>query len=225
VKKYGIQAAAAYDRMYVMASLVENTKARFDYEIMETYEAGIELAGFEVKALKNKKGSLDGAYVIIRGGEAFIVNMHISPYQVNNTPQDYDPRRLRRLLLSKAEIAELVTAADNKGLTIVPISVYNKGTRVKLSGPRQEEIRQARDHQAPRTRPEYSPRIQRTLTNPAAAPWELRLGKMGMTGIDNRSCSFVRCEHPCLANPWEITNAKSTVSPYFGEKDFAFALA
>ena len=70
-----------------MANLLENKKARFDYEILEKIEAGIQLQGFEVKALKNSKGSLEGAYVIVRGGEAFLMNMLVSPYQEKNTPK------------------------------------------------------------------------------------------------------------------------------------------
>jgi SsrA-binding protein len=120
-----------------MTTLVENGKARFDYEILEKFEAGIELLGFEVKSLKAKHGSLDGAHIIVRGGEAYIVNMFIPPYQENNTPKDYEPRANRRLLLTKKEIHELSDSeggsSGRKGLTIVPISIYNKGSRIKVS--------------------------------------------------------------------------------------------
>ncbi|MDQ2933345.1 MAG: SsrA-binding protein SmpB [bacterium] len=116
-----------------MTTLVENSKARFDFEILEKFEAGIELLGFEVKSLKSKHGSLDGAYTIIRGGEAYLVNMLIPPYQEKNTPKDYEPKRNRRLILSKPEIRRLADSESGNGLTIVPISVYNKGTLVKVS--------------------------------------------------------------------------------------------
>jgi SsrA-binding protein len=116
-----------------MSVLVDYKKARFNYEILETYEAGIELLGFEVKSLKAGKGSLEGAHVIVRGGEAFVVNMLVSPYQEKNTPKGYEPRRNRRLLLTRKEIAELATQEDSRGLTVVPISVYNKGPLVKVS--------------------------------------------------------------------------------------------
>jgi SsrA-binding protein len=112
--------------------LIENRKARFNYELLEKMEAGIELLGFEVKALRNKQGSLDGAYVIVRGGEAFLVNSFIPPYQPKNTPKEHDPRRNRKLLLTKKELAELAGAESKKGLTIVPLSVYNKGRKVKV---------------------------------------------------------------------------------------------
>jgi SsrA-binding protein len=114
-----------------MPTLVYNKKAKFDFEIQEKLEAGIELLGFEVKSLRKSQGSLDGAYVIVRGGEAYVVNMFIPPYQENNTPSDYEPRRNRKLILTKREIEML---ADNEGgrLTIVPISVYNKGPFLKV---------------------------------------------------------------------------------------------
>lgn len=116
-----------------MATLLDNRKIHFDYEILETFEAGIQLLGFEVKAIKSGKGSLEGSYVIVRSGEAFLCEMLVSPYQENNTPDGYEPRRERRLLLSKEEIAKLSDVANGKGLTIVPIKVYNKSNLVKVS--------------------------------------------------------------------------------------------
>lgn len=116
-----------------MTTFVDNGKAHFNYEILEKFEAGIELLGFEVKALKSKKGSLEGSYIIIRGGEAYAMNLFIPPYQENNTPKDYDPRRNRRLILTKKEIRRLADIDSGKGLTIVPISIYNKGNLIKVS--------------------------------------------------------------------------------------------
>lgn len=115
-----------------MSSLIQNKKAYFNYEILEKIEAGIELLGFEVKSLKKGQGSLEGSYVTIRGNEAFVINMQIPPYQPANTPGDYDPLRNRRLLVMKKEIARLSGEENQKGLTIVPLSVYNKGRKVKL---------------------------------------------------------------------------------------------
>ncbi|HEY4508151.1 MAG TPA: SsrA-binding protein SmpB [Candidatus Paceibacterota bacterium] len=112
--------------------LLENRKARFNYELKEKFEAGIELLGHEVKSLRQKTGSLEGAYVIVRGGEPFLVNAYIPPYQPKNTPQNYDERRARKLLLTKKEIAELAVAESKKGLTIVPLSVYSKGRKIKV---------------------------------------------------------------------------------------------
>ena len=113
-------------------SLITNRKASFNYEVLEKYTAGIELFGFEVKSLMGSQGSLEGAFVTIRGREAYIIGMFIPPYQQNNTPKEYDPNRNRKLLLNKAEILDLEKAEKTKGLTIVPISVYNKGNKIKV---------------------------------------------------------------------------------------------
>ena len=115
-----------------MASYAENRKARFNYEIMEKYEAGIELLGTEVKAVRGGQMSLEGAFAIVRGGEVFLINANIPPYQPQNAPKDYDPLRNRKLLLTKKEIAELADSEKNKSLTIVPISVYNKNRKIKV---------------------------------------------------------------------------------------------
>jgi len=116
-----------------MPVLLENRRARADYEALETFDAGIELFGHEVKSLRNGRGSLPGSHVIIRGGEAYLINMDIPPYQTGNTPKGYDPKRTRRLLLSKKEINELNGHDSKKGLTIVPFSVYSKGRFLKVS--------------------------------------------------------------------------------------------
>ncbi len=116
-----------------MADLLQNKKAKLNYEILETFEAGLELFGYEVKSLRAKHGSLEGAHVVIRGGEAYLIGAHIPPYQQNNSPKQYDPYRNRRLLLTKKELAELSGVERQKGLTIVPISVYNKSSKLKLS--------------------------------------------------------------------------------------------
>lgn len=115
-----------------MASYAENRKARFDYEILEKYEGGIELYGSEVKAVRAGKISLEGAFVIVRGGEAFLINANIQPYQANNIAKDYDPLRNRKILLTKKELKELADTEKNKSLTIVPISMYNKGRKIKI---------------------------------------------------------------------------------------------
>ncbi len=116
-----------------MKAVVENKKARLEYEFIDTYEAGIELRGFEVKALRLGKASLIGSHVLVRGGEAYLVGASIPPYQEGNTPKGYDPERTRRLLLSKKELKTLEGDDSRKGLTMVPIMVYNKNRRLKLS--------------------------------------------------------------------------------------------
>ncbi len=113
--------------------LLENRKASFNYEFLEKLEAGIELFGFEVKALRGKLGSLEGSYVIVRGSEAFLVGAYIPAYQPKNAPKDFDERRHRKLLLTKKEIAALAGAEAKKGLTIVPLLVYNKGRKLKIA--------------------------------------------------------------------------------------------
>ncbi|HEY4478149.1 MAG TPA: SsrA-binding protein SmpB [Candidatus Paceibacterota bacterium] len=115
-----------------MATYAENKRARFDYEIQEEYECGIELLGTEVKAVRNGKVSLLGSFVIIRGGEAFLINANVQPYQEANAPKDYDPLRNRKLLLTKKEIRELADTEKNKSLTIVPISLYSKNRKIKM---------------------------------------------------------------------------------------------
>ncbi|MFA6095161.1 MAG: SsrA-binding protein SmpB [Candidatus Paceibacterota bacterium] len=113
-------------------ALIDHRKARFNYEILEKFQAGIELAGYEVKSIRKGQGSLEGAYIIVRGGEAYLVNSYIPPYQQNNTPQEYDPNKNRRLLLTKKELHELTENEEKKGLTIVPLSMYNKGRKIKV---------------------------------------------------------------------------------------------
>jgi len=115
-----------------VTTLIENKKASFDYEILEKFQAGIELSGSEVKSLRLKRGSLLGARVLIRGMEAYIVNMEIPPYQIGNSGENYDDRRNRRLLLYKKELEKLGGITGTKGLTIIPISVYNIGRYLKV---------------------------------------------------------------------------------------------
>lgn len=110
----------------------ENKKATFNYEVLDTYEAGISLLGFEVKSIRDKKVSLEGSYVVIRGNEAFLVNSSIQPYQIKNTPKDYDPERPRKLLLTKKELDKLSNLDKKSGLTLIPISLYNKNNNIKL---------------------------------------------------------------------------------------------
>ncbi|MEK7560276.1 MAG: SsrA-binding protein SmpB [Patescibacteria group bacterium] len=115
-----------------MITLAENRKARFDFELLETFEAGIELWGFEVKAVKNHKINLEGSYVFPRYGEFFLVGATIAPYQPKNTPKDYEPMRERKLLLHKSEMDYFLGKISQKGLTILPVRVYSKKGRIKL---------------------------------------------------------------------------------------------
>lgn len=110
--------------------LIENKKIGLTYEIEERLEAGIELLGSEVKSVRNKNGSLDGGKVIIRGGEVYLIGSYIPPYQPKNSHSVHEPERIRKLLLKKADIIRL-SSLKNSPLTIVPISLYNKGIRLK----------------------------------------------------------------------------------------------
>lgn len=110
--------------------LVENKKLRLVYDVIDTYQAGIELEGHEVKSLRQKLGSLDGSKVIIRGGEAFLVGSYIPPYQPANTPKSYDEHRTRRLLLKKEEL-RVLAGKEETGLTLHPISLYNSHNLIK----------------------------------------------------------------------------------------------
>lgn len=116
-----------------MSNLIENRKAGFNYEIGDKYEAGIELVGHEVKAIKAGCGNMVGSFIVIRGDEAFLAGMEIPPFQAKNTPENYDPRRLRRLLLAKREITRLQTKEQKERLTLIPLSLYNKGSLIKVS--------------------------------------------------------------------------------------------
>lgn len=113
-------------------ALIENPRARFDYEILEEFEAGLELFGYEARSLRAKQGSLRGSRVVVRGGEAYLVGATIPPWQQANAPKSYDPERPRRLLLNKKEIARIAAAEDQQGLTAVPISMYSKNRYMKL---------------------------------------------------------------------------------------------
>lgn len=116
-----------------MATFAENKKARFDFELLDTFEAGIELEGFEVKAIRAGRVDLAGARVVVRGGEAFLLGATITPLQIKNVPPTYEGDRTRRLLLTKKELNELSASESKRGLTLVAISLYNKGRVIKLS--------------------------------------------------------------------------------------------
>ncbi len=110
----------------------ENRKAYFDYSILETYEAGVVLTGIEVKAAKAGKINLTGAYAVFQGRDLYLINCTISPYQEGNTPEDYDAKRSRKLLLHKKELEGLEGEIKKKGLTLVPLKVYIKAGLVKI---------------------------------------------------------------------------------------------
>src|SRR3989344_4515547 len=118
--------------IHSMSTYADNSKVLFDYEILERFTAGIELLGMEVKSVREGKISLRGAFVTIRGNEAYLMGADIPAYQPKNAPKEYDAVRARKLLLLKSEIEKLRNAEGTKGLTIVPLSVYNNGRFLKL---------------------------------------------------------------------------------------------
>lgn len=115
-----------------MSDFATNPRARHDYEILETIEAGVVLRGFEAKAVRAGKVSLRGSYVKVLNGIPTLVGVTISPYQEGNTPADYDPQASRALLLSKRQIAVLIGVGQTRGLTLVPLKLYPAHGRIKL---------------------------------------------------------------------------------------------
>ncbi|HOF89565.1 MAG TPA: SsrA-binding protein SmpB [Armatimonadota bacterium] len=127
--------------------LVENRKARHDYEILETMEAGLVLTGTEIKALRAGKGNLRDSYARVDGGEVWIHHLHVSPYEQGNR-YNADPLRPRKALLHREEIRRLVGKTREKGLTLIPLRIYLSGGRAKVElglarGKRQYDKREA----------------------------------------------------------------------------------
>ena len=115
-----------------MATLATNRKAFHEYSIEDTFEAGLVLAGHEVKSAKSGQASLTGAYVTIRAGQAYLRNAYIGRYKQAAGLESHDENRDRKLLLHKKEIAKLQTRTKEKGLTLVPLELYTKKTLIKL---------------------------------------------------------------------------------------------
>jgi SsrA-binding protein len=112
--------------------IIQNRDIYRSYEILERFTAGIELKGFEVKAIFSGKGSLKGSYVSYKGKELFLKNFYLPPYQEKNTPKDYNPLRDRKLLLHRKEINYLLNKIKQPGLTIVPLKIYNQNRLIKV---------------------------------------------------------------------------------------------
>lgn len=111
--------------------VAENRKARHDYSIEETYEAGISLVGTEVKSIRQGKANLKDSYALIENGEIILYNMHVSPYEKGNI-YNKDPLRVRKLLLNKREISKLASYVSQKGYSLIPLSMYLTRGYVKL---------------------------------------------------------------------------------------------
>jgi SsrA-binding protein len=113
-------------------SIARNKRARFDYHLLETFEAGIVLRGTEVKSLRDGKASIADAYGIVRNGEIFLLNAHIQPYERGGYV-NHEPTRSRKLLLHRREIRRLIGAVEREGLTLIPLEMYFKKGMAKLA--------------------------------------------------------------------------------------------
>jgi SsrA-binding protein len=111
--------------------IARNRRARHEYEILDTWEAGLVLTGTEVKTLRNGQAALADAYAIVQDGELFLLNMHIAPYGPG-AQFNHEPTRTRKLLLHKGEIRKLIGAVERKGLTLLPLDLYFKRGRAKI---------------------------------------------------------------------------------------------
>jgi len=111
--------------------IARNRRARHEYHISESWEAGLVLTGTEVKALRNGKASLSDAYGIVKDGEVFLLNLHIAPYEQGHQ-FNHEPTRTRKLLLHKKEIRRLIGAVERQGLTLIPLDMYFKRGRAKV---------------------------------------------------------------------------------------------
>ncbi len=109
-----------------------NRKARYDYEIIQTIETGIELLGHEVKSVRLGRMILAGSYGIVKNMELWLLNSEITPYQAANLTTVYSPSRTRRLLVSKKELENIIKRMETERLTLVPLSVYNKNHKIKI---------------------------------------------------------------------------------------------
>lgn len=115
-----------------MATIANNKRASFDYEILDRFEAGLMLTGAEVKSIKTGHISLKGSFVTMHEGELYLTNANIPPYPFARGNSSYDPTRSRKLLVRKSEIKSLIGKLHAKGLTLVPIRVYTKKRLIKL---------------------------------------------------------------------------------------------
>jgi SsrA-binding protein len=112
-------------------SIARNRRARFDYEIIETWEAGIALTGTEVKSLRNGKAQITDAYGILKDGEVWLLNLHIAPYEQGNR-FNHEATRTRKLLLHSREIKKMIGAVERQGLTLIALEIYFKRGRAKV---------------------------------------------------------------------------------------------
>lgn len=144
-------------------TIARNKRARFDYHLLETWEAGVVLTGTEVKSLRNGKANLTDAYGIVKDGEVFLLNLHISPYEQGNQ-FNHDPTRTRKLLLHKKEIRRMIGAVERQGLTLVPLELYFKNgiAKVALALGKGKKLHDKRDDQRKRDDEREMARVARS---------------------------------------------------------------
>ena len=144
-------------------SIARNRRARHDYLILETFEAGLVLTGTEVKSLREGKANISDAYGIIRDGEAFLLNLHIAPYESRGYA-NHDPDRTRKLLLHRKEIRRLIGAVERQGLTLVPLELYFKHgvAKVALALGKGKKLHDKRDAERERDAAREIARVART---------------------------------------------------------------
>ena len=115
-----------------MATYADNKRSLYDYDVLEKFQAGLVLNGQEVKSIKIGRGQISGSYIRFQGEELFLVGATVPPYQPANAPENYDPSRDRKLLLHAKELRYLVGKSKERGLTLVPLRLYNKKAQIKL---------------------------------------------------------------------------------------------
>jgi SsrA-binding protein len=144
-------------------SIARNRRARHDYHILDTFEAGLVLTGTEVKSLRDGKANIGDAYGIIRDGEAFLLNMHIAPYESRGYA-NHEPDRTRKLLLHRKEIRRLIGAVERQGLTLVPLELYFKNgvAKVALALGKGKQLHDKRDAERERDAAREIARVVRT---------------------------------------------------------------
>ena len=120
------------DSEETLESIARNKRARHDYHILDTWEAGLVLTGTEVKSLRDGKANLADSYAVVNGGEVFLLNLHIAPYEQGNQ-FNHEPTRTRKLLLNKKEIRKMIGSVERQGLTLVPLELYFRRGRAKVA--------------------------------------------------------------------------------------------
>lgn len=122
-----------YSMPYIYMSYANNKRAHFDFDILETIEAGLVLLGTEVKSIRNGRVKIDGSYIVVKDGIVQLVGANIPAFQPKNTDKSYNPDRPRQLLITQKQLEKLEQLTSKQGLTAVPLSLYNSGRNIKLS--------------------------------------------------------------------------------------------